>query len=59
MSFFYETNNSVQGRESIDDDVGLNFTMERLEIENRDHQREMEMKSNKEEQSPLTLPPQP
>ena len=30
---FYESNNSLQGKESVDDDVGLNFSMGRLQIE--------------------------
>ena len=40
MLFFYESNNSLQGKESVDDDVGLDFSMGRLQIEDGDPQRE-------------------
>ena len=35
---FDESNNSLERGESIDDDVGLDFTMERLKIEDGAHQ---------------------
>ena len=35
MLFFYESNNSLQERESVDDDLGLETSMERLQIEDR------------------------
>ena len=54
---FYESNNSLQGRESVVDDVGLNFSMGIVQIEEGDPQQENEMDSKKEEKSPLTLPP--
>ena len=46
-------------RGSVDDDVGLNFSMGRLQIEDKDSQQEKEMDSKNEEQSPLALPPLP
>ena len=39
---FYESNKSLQGRES-DDDVGLDFSLGRLQIEEGDPQQEKEM----------------
>ena len=53
---FYEYNNSLQKRESVDDDLGLDTYMGRLEIENRGSQEKNEV-DPKEERSPLTLPP--
>ena len=35
---FDESNNSLQGRESVGDNVGLDFSMERLQIEDGDPQ---------------------
>ena len=40
---FDESKNSLQRRESVDDDVGLDFSMGRLQIENRVHQQEEEI----------------
>lgn len=57
-AIFYEYNNSLQKRESVDDDLGLDTYMGRLEIENRGSQEKNEV-DPKEERSPLTLlPPQ-
>ena len=53
---FYESNNSLQGRKSFDDDVGLDFSMGRLKIKDGNPQQEKEMESNKGNQSPLELP---
>ena len=47
---FYESNNSLQGRESVDDDVRLDFTMGRLQIGDVDPQQENEMDSKNKEQ---------
>ena len=33
MTFFYESNNSLQERESFDDDLGLETSMGKLQIE--------------------------
>ena len=56
---FNESNDSLQRRESVDYDVGLDFSMERLKIEDGVHQQEEEIDSKMEEQSPLALPPPP
>ena len=32
---FYESNNSFQGKDSVDDELGLDASMGRLQIENR------------------------
>ena len=56
---FDESNDSLQRRESVDDDVGLDFSMGRLQIEDRVHQQEEEIYSKKEEESPSTPPPPP
>ena len=40
---FDESNDSLQRRESVDDDVGLDFSMGRLQIEDRVHQQEEEI----------------
>ena len=56
---FYDFNNSLHGRESVDDDVGYDFSMGRLQIEDVDLQQEKEIDSKKEEQSSLALPPPP
>ncbi|KAL6350623.1 hypothetical protein AAG906_022333 [Vitis piasezkii] len=55
MLFFYESNNSLQERESIDDDLGLETYMGRLQIEDG-RQQEENGEDPKEEGSPLTLP---
>ena len=49
---FDESNDSLQRRDSIDDDVGLDFSMGRLQIEDGVHKQEKEIDSNKEEESP-------
>ena len=51
---------SLLKEESFDDDVGLDFSMRTLQIEDGVHQQEEEIDSNKEEGSPLipSLPPQ-
>ena len=55
---FYESNDSLERRESVDDDVGLEFSMGRFQIEDGVHQQEREIESKKEEESPLApLPP--
>ena len=51
---FYESNNSLQERESFDDDLGLETSMGKLQIENRRQQEEIGEDPKKEE-SPLTL----
>ena len=53
---FYESNNSLQERENVDDDLGLKTSMGRLQIEDR-KQQEVIGKDPKKEQSPLTLSP--
>ena len=40
---FDESNDSLQGRENVDDDVGLDFSMGRLQIEDKIHQQEEEL----------------
>ena len=55
---FDESNDSLQLRESVDDDVGLTFSMRRLQIKDRVHQQEKEIDSKNEQESPLApLPP--
>ena len=56
---FHESNDSLEIRENIDDDVGLDLSMRRLQIEDGDHQQEEEIKSKKEGESPMALPPPP
>ena len=56
---FDESNNSLQRKESVDDDVGLNFSIGRLQIVDRVHQQEEEIDSKKEKESPLAPPPPP
>ena len=56
---FDESNDSLERRENIDDDAGLELSMRRLQIEDGDHQQEEESKSNKEGESPMALPPPP
>ena len=51
---FDESNDSLERGESIDDDVGLDFSMERLQIEDEAHQQEEEIDSKKEKELPLT-----
>ena len=53
---FDESNNSLQERESFDDDLGLETSMEKLQIENKRQQEEIGEDPKKEE-SPLALPP--
>ena len=57
---FNEFNDSLQIRKSDDDDVGLDFSLGRLQIEDKVHQQEEGIDSKKEEESPLAppLPPQ-
>ena len=52
---FDESNNSLQERENVDDDLGLKTYMERLQIEDRRQQEENGV-NPKEERSPLALP---
>ncbi|RVW24382.1 hypothetical protein CK203_000340 [Vitis vinifera] len=52
---FYESNNSLQERESFDDDLGLETSMGKLQIEDRRQQEEIGEDPKKEE-SPLALP---
>ena len=52
---FDESNNSLQERESFDDDLGLETSMGKLQIENRRQQEEIGEDPKKEE-SPLALP---
>ena len=55
---FDESNESLERRESVNDDVGLDFSMGRLQIDDKVHQQEEEIDSNKEE-SPFAHPPSP
>ena len=55
---FYEFNGSLERKESVDDDVGLDFSMGRLQIEDGVHQQENEIDSKKEVES-LLAPPSP
>ena len=50
---FDESNDSLERRESVDDDVGLDFSIGRLQIEDRVHQQEEKIDSKKEYESPL------
>ncbi|KAL6326934.1 hypothetical protein AAG906_012541 [Vitis piasezkii] len=52
---FYESNNSFQERESFDDDLGLETSMGKLQIEDRRQQEEVGEDPKKEE-LPLALP---
>ena len=54
---FDESNDSLHRTESVDDDIGLDFSMGRLQIEDRVHQQEEEINSKKEEESPLASSP--
>ena len=53
---FYESNNSLQERESVDDDLGLETSMGRFQIEDK-RQQEVIGEDPKKEESPLALPP--
>ena len=53
---FNECNNSLQERESFNDDLGLETSMGRLEIEDR-RQQEVIREDPKKKESPLALPP--
>ena len=53
---FDESNNSLQERESFDDDLGLETSMGKLQIEDR-RQQEENREDLKKEGSPLALPP--
>ena len=56
MLFFYESNNSLQEKESFDDDLGLKTSMRKLQIEDRRPQEEI-VKDSQREESPFALPP--
>ena len=53
---FYESNNSLQERESVDDDLGLETYMGRFQIKDRKQQKE-NGEDTKKEGSQLALPP--
>ncbi|RVW74396.1 Retrovirus-related Pol polyprotein from transposon RE1 [Vitis vinifera] len=53
---FDESNNSFQERESFDDDLGLETSMGKLQIEDK-RQQEESGEDPKKEESPLALPP--
>ncbi|RVW32253.1 hypothetical protein CK203_078940 [Vitis vinifera] len=53
---FDESNNSLQERESFDDDLGLETSMRKLQIEDK-RQQEESGEDLKKEESPLALPP--
>ena len=58
LLIFYESNNSLQERESFDDDLGLETSMGKLQIEDKRQQEEI-IEDPKKEKSPLALrPPQ-
>ena len=52
---FDESNDSLEKRENIDDDVGLDLSIGRLQIEDGDHQEEEESNSKKEGESPMAF----
>ena len=52
---FYESNNSLQERESFDDDLSLETSMGKLKIEDRRQQEEI-WEDPKKEKSPLVVP---
>ena len=56
MLFFMNLTNFLQERESVDDDLGLEINMRKLQIKDRRQQEENEV-DPKEERSPLALPP--
>ena len=51
MLFFMNLTNSLQERESVDDDLGLEINMRKLKIKDRRQQEENEV-DPKEERSP-------
>ncbi|RVW19280.1 Retrovirus-related Pol polyprotein from transposon RE1 [Vitis vinifera] len=53
---FDESNNSLQERDSFDDDLGLETSMRKLQIEDK-RQQEESGEDPKKEESPLALPP--
>ena len=53
---FDESNNSLQERQSFDDDLGLETSMGKLKIEDR-RQQEKVVEDPKKEESHLALPP--
>ena len=53
--YFYKSNNSFQERESFDDDLGLETSMGRFQIEDK-RQQEVIGEDPKKEESPLALP---
>ena len=55
LFFLYISNNSLQEIESVDDGLGLETYMGRLQIENR-RQQEENGEDPKKEESPLVLP---
>ena len=55
---FDESNESLERRESVNDDVGLDFSMGRLQIDDNVHQQEEEIDS-KNEKSHFAHPPPP
>ena len=55
---FDESNESLERRESVNDDVGLDFSMGRLQIDDKVHQQEEEIDSKKEK-SHFAHPPPP
>ena len=56
---FDECNDTLQRRESVDDDIGLEFSVGRFQIEDMVPQQEEEIDSKKEKESPLGPPPPP
>ena len=54
---FDESNESLERRESVNDDVGLDFSMGRLQIDDKVHQQEEEIDSKTEESSFAHPPP--
>ena len=56
---FDESNDSLERRENVDDDIGLDFSMGRLQIEDGVYQQEEGIDSNKKDESPLALPQPP
>ena len=55
---FYESNNSLQERESFDDALGLETSIGKLQIEYRRQQEEIREDPKKEESPLALLPPQ-
>ena len=54
---FDESNESLERRESVNDDVGLDFSMGRLQIDDKVHQQKEEIDSKNEESPFAHLPP--